>query len=171
MSFFGGERGTHNTFHFSQKKKEKKRIRANITGDSRLVTHDSTNPAQTRLTSVIGREPVHSRWYERWRKKKEKQFPHKAPPRRGAVRFDNVRKKEREKGKSVFFPPRKREKTKKTSSPPLARAGFSRPFRLYGTLGGGTCAAVSSSLRAPRARCTRTNNGAALAVLSRTFCI
>ncbi len=51
-----------------RKKKEEKeeKERANVTHDSRLVTHGSTKRAQTRLTSVIGREPVHSRWYERW---------------------------------------------------------------------------------------------------------
>ena len=40
---------------------------ANVTTDSRLVTHDSTNVARARLTAVGGREPVYSRWYERWR--------------------------------------------------------------------------------------------------------
>ena len=33
-----------------------------------MVTHPSTNPAQPGLTSVIGREPVYSRWYGRRRK-------------------------------------------------------------------------------------------------------
>ncbi len=50
------------------KPREGKKKRANVTHDSRLVTHGSTKRAQTRLTSVIGREPVHSRWYERWRR-------------------------------------------------------------------------------------------------------
>jgi hypothetical protein len=51
-----------------EKEWDKKKNRANVTHDSRLVTHGSTKRAQTRLTSVIGREPVHSRWYERWRR-------------------------------------------------------------------------------------------------------
>ena len=51
-----------------EKEWDKKKIRANVTHDSRLVTHGSTKRAQTRLTPVIGREPVHSRWYERWRR-------------------------------------------------------------------------------------------------------
>ncbi len=42
---------------------------ANSTRCSRAVTHHSTNPARLRLTSVIGREPVHSQWYDRWRKR------------------------------------------------------------------------------------------------------
>ncbi len=37
------------------------------TGYSQAVTHPSTNPAQPGLTSVIGREPVYSRWYGRRR--------------------------------------------------------------------------------------------------------
>ena len=32
---------------------------------SQAVTHPSTNQAQCCLTSVIGREPVHSTWYGR----------------------------------------------------------------------------------------------------------
>ena len=38
------------------------------TGYSQAVTHPSTNPARPGLTSVIGREPVYSRWYGRKRK-------------------------------------------------------------------------------------------------------
>ena len=38
------------------------------TGYSQAVTHPSTNPARPGLTSVIGREPVYSRWYGRRRK-------------------------------------------------------------------------------------------------------
>ena len=44
-----------------------KKKKANSTRCSRAVTHHSTNPARLRLTSVIGREPVHSQWYDRWR--------------------------------------------------------------------------------------------------------
>ena len=51
----------------NKKKKEGKR-KANSTRCSRAVTHHSTNQARLRLTSVIGREPVHSQWYDRWRK-------------------------------------------------------------------------------------------------------
>jgi hypothetical protein len=47
---------------------DKKKKVANSTRCSRAVTHHSTNPARLRLTSVIGREPVHSQWYDRWRK-------------------------------------------------------------------------------------------------------
>ena len=36
------------------------------------VTHPSTNRARRCLTSVIGREPVFSTWYGRWRKEGEK---------------------------------------------------------------------------------------------------
>ena len=38
------------------------------TGYSQTVTHPSTNPARPGLTSVIRREPVHSRWYGHRRK-------------------------------------------------------------------------------------------------------
>lgn len=48
--------------------KKPKKKKANNTRCSRAVTHHSTNPARLRLTSVIGREPVHSQWYDRWRK-------------------------------------------------------------------------------------------------------
>ena len=34
---------------------------------SHLVTHDSTSMAQHGLTAAIGREPVYSMWYDRWR--------------------------------------------------------------------------------------------------------
>ena len=37
---------------------------------SQAVTHPSTNQAQCCLTSVIGREPVHSTWYGRRRLRK-----------------------------------------------------------------------------------------------------
>ena len=37
------------------------------TGCSQAVTHPSTDPARRCLTSVIGREPVHSAWYGRRR--------------------------------------------------------------------------------------------------------
>ena len=37
----------------------------NVTRGSRVIPQRSTNRAQPSLTSVIGREPVHSGWYER----------------------------------------------------------------------------------------------------------
>ena len=46
------------------KKKKKKRWAYN-TQYSQAVTHPSTNCARCCLTSVIGREPVHSTWYGR----------------------------------------------------------------------------------------------------------
>ena len=42
--------------------------KANSTWCSQAVTHPSTNQAQRCLTSLIGREAVHSTWYGRWRK-------------------------------------------------------------------------------------------------------
>jgi hypothetical protein len=51
-----------------KRKRRKKKPKANSTRCSRAVTHHSTNQARLRLTSVIGREPVHSQWYDRWRK-------------------------------------------------------------------------------------------------------
>ena len=57
-----------------KKKKEEKKKReengkkvANSTRCSQAVTHPSTNRARRCLTSVIGREPVLSTWYGRWR--------------------------------------------------------------------------------------------------------
>ena len=44
------------------------KIIAYNTGYSQQVTQPSTNPARPGLTSVIGREPVPSRWYGRRRK-------------------------------------------------------------------------------------------------------
>ena len=44
---------------------------ANSTRGSQAVTHPSTNRARRCLTSVIGREPVLSTWYGRWRMKRE----------------------------------------------------------------------------------------------------
>ncbi|GBP70338.1 hypothetical protein EVAR_48265_1 [Eumeta japonica] len=41
--------------------------KANITRCSQAVTHPSTDRARRCLTSVIGREPVYSAWYGRWR--------------------------------------------------------------------------------------------------------
>ena len=38
----------------------------NSTQCSQAVSHPSTDEAQCCLTSVIGREPVHSAWYGRW---------------------------------------------------------------------------------------------------------
>ena len=46
---------------------EAKKKNAYNTVCSRAVTHHGTNTARPRLTSVIGREPVHSRWYDRKR--------------------------------------------------------------------------------------------------------
>ena len=43
-------------------------IKANSTWCSQAVTHLSTNQAQRCLTSLIGREAVHSTWYGRWQK-------------------------------------------------------------------------------------------------------
>ena len=42
---------------------------ANSTLCSQAVSHPSTNRAQCCLTSVIGRELVHSAWYGRWLRK------------------------------------------------------------------------------------------------------
>ncbi|GBP70578.1 hypothetical protein EVAR_54388_1 [Eumeta japonica] len=42
--------------------------KANITRCSQAVTHPSTDRARRSLTSVIGREPVDSAWYGRWRR-------------------------------------------------------------------------------------------------------
>ena len=47
-------------------KKKIKNIKANSTWCSQAVTHPSTNQAQRCLTSLIGREAVHSTWYGRW---------------------------------------------------------------------------------------------------------
>ena len=44
------------------------KVKAYDTGYSQQVTPPSTNPARPGLTSVIGREPVFSRWYGRRRK-------------------------------------------------------------------------------------------------------
>lgn len=44
---------------------------ANSTRGSQAVTHPSTNRARRCLTSVIGREPVYSTWYGRWRESGE----------------------------------------------------------------------------------------------------
>ena len=44
---------------------------ANSTLCSQAVSHPSTNRAQCCLTSVIGRELVHSAWYGRWLKKEQ----------------------------------------------------------------------------------------------------
>ena len=41
------------------------KVKAYNTGCSQAVTHPSTDPARRCLTSVIGREPVHSAWYGR----------------------------------------------------------------------------------------------------------
>ena len=55
-------------FPYISKKKNKKfkNIKANSTWCSQAVTHPSTNQAQRCLTSLIGREAVHSTWYGRW---------------------------------------------------------------------------------------------------------
>ena len=46
---------------------KKKKKNPNSTRCSQAVTHPSTNRARRYLTSVIGREPVLSTWYGRWR--------------------------------------------------------------------------------------------------------
>ena len=46
-------------------KRDKKSKDANSTQCSQAVSHPSTNQAQHCLTSVIGRELVHSMWYEK----------------------------------------------------------------------------------------------------------
>ncbi|EDO26187.1 predicted protein, partial [Nematostella vectensis] len=48
--------------------RKKMKRNAYSTRYSKAVTHPSTNRAQSSLTSVIGREPVFSRWYGRRRK-------------------------------------------------------------------------------------------------------
>ncbi|GBP78809.1 hypothetical protein EVAR_65319_1 [Eumeta japonica] len=50
-----------------KKKNRKDKTKANITRCSQAVTHPSTDRARRCLTSVIGREPVYSAWYGRWR--------------------------------------------------------------------------------------------------------
>ena len=47
--------------------REREKQKANGTRCSQAVTHPSTDRARRCLTSVIGREPVCSTWYGRWR--------------------------------------------------------------------------------------------------------
>ncbi|GBP23692.1 hypothetical protein EVAR_80309_1 [Eumeta japonica] len=47
--------------------------KANITRCSQAVTHPSTDRARRCLTSVVGREPVDSAWYGRWRRRCKRQ--------------------------------------------------------------------------------------------------
>ena len=44
---------------------EKGKEQKHSTGGSRVIPQHSTNPAQTRLTSEIGRDRVLSGWYDR----------------------------------------------------------------------------------------------------------
>ena len=65
MNWSGGEKTTTTKGGGGGVKKKKKVV--NSTRCSQAVTHPSTNWARRCLTSVIGREPVLSTWYGRWR--------------------------------------------------------------------------------------------------------
>ena len=66
-----------------------------ITNHSHGVTHHSTTPAQSLLTSEIGRDPVFWLWYERVR-----EFPETYTPFKVQI---NSNKLEKRKNFSVFF--------------------------------------------------------------------
>lgn len=51
---------------FVPEKEKKKELRASDTRCSQAVAHPSTGSARCKLTSVIGREPVHFARYDRW---------------------------------------------------------------------------------------------------------
>ena len=58
-----------NCMLYAKSRKRKEKRKAYNTKCSQAVTHPSTNSAQRCLTSVIGRELVHSTWYGRWRER------------------------------------------------------------------------------------------------------
>ena len=64
----GGLFAASSTVHFYRafNKQSLQLQKANSTLCSQAVSHPSTNRAQCCLTSVIGRELVHSAWYGRW---------------------------------------------------------------------------------------------------------